>query len=181
MVDAITLKKGVIASLPVIFIGIGLTLLEALLPIVLSVIFSLLDLTEIIGNYVIHLFLALKIIFAVLFFLLFFGAGYRAVRKYGLSIPMAGGVSAFSAGAVAVFSTILALAMQFGLIAIIGSALSGFVDRGEIDTAMLIGAGGLAMVGAGLIATVFFGIVGFFLNILLNFIVGALGGLFSTR
>lgn len=181
MIDAKIARKVVVASLIVILLGVGLTVVEAILPIIISLVLSLLNFTEVLDQYMVHIFLLVKLVFAVLYFLLFFWSGIRAVKTYGLDIPMAGLVSALSAGMVAIFSTVLALAMQFGLINVIVSALSGIVDSGDIETALLVGAGGVLMFGAGVLATIFFGLMGLLLNMLLNFIVGALGGLFASK
>lgn len=170
-------KKIIIASLAPLLIGAIFAVLEFAVPILLHLVLP----DGIKDAYLIHIILITRIASAISFFVLFFWSGRRAVRKYRLDIPQAGLVGAISSGMIALFSTIIQLTMQFGLLAIIAELLSGIIEKAELETALLMGVGGVVMIGASLIATIFMGAATFFLTILLNFIVSALGGLFSTR
>jgi hypothetical protein len=109
------------------------------------------------------------------FFFLYFWAGYRAVKDYGLDFIGAGFVAMFSYLVVSVldlFLKIISIYSSIGTIAV-GRALGSAYLSGPVA------AGVLGMIGGAVSLTCFAGIL--LIGMLINFGVGALGGWFAKR
>lgn len=168
----IDLKKVLKASLLISVIGIALVILSVIIRLVATIVTGpeadILTLASAAYSY----------LMIPIFFLLFFWAGIRAVKKYKLDAVGAGATSAFAFFFVGIIHLVLETLISFLFVGgVIGGG--GFIPAEATLAAIVFGESAAGGVGLGLSTVCGFGLIAG--GTLINFAVGGFGGLFAQR
>lgn len=168
------MKKMMFASALIIAIGIILVVISLILQLLSVVITDAARLEMVSLAGVVYAFLLYP-----LFFVLYFWAGMRAAKRYGMDAVGAGIVSAFSAAVVGIFQLVLISVMGVAVLAKGTAAASGAFATPEFVVASAVFGDIVGYTGVGL--SLICGVGMIIMSTLVNFVVGGFGALFTLR